>query len=266
MDTQEKNILNNFKEILGQYCAINQFVELSKRCFIANHDVELNDRKAFIALATQNAVTLTSSDPDKMVHYISRSYIVNVHLCLETFLKKAYQQIKDFGSGIFHNKLQGESWLECIVKNTVGNNIPKEKQALLDLCEYYRLIRNTAVHDLCDIKSHSKEYIKLQKYDFKTETKFAKLSAPNIYENISFDDFVMYSRSCVELATYLFYNISYDYEKIIINAPQSQIQKWKTYTQQRCEKAILAYINTLFKVDDSLESQLPHLAKSIMAR
>ena len=27
---QKKNILNRFKDVLGQYCAINQFVELSK--------------------------------------------------------------------------------------------------------------------------------------------------------------------------------------------------------------------------------------------
>lgn len=32
----EKNALNNFKDVLGKYCAINQFVELSKRCFWLN--------------------------------------------------------------------------------------------------------------------------------------------------------------------------------------------------------------------------------------
>ena len=30
----EKNALNNLKDVLGKYCAINQFVELSKRCFV----------------------------------------------------------------------------------------------------------------------------------------------------------------------------------------------------------------------------------------
>lgn len=29
----EKNALNNFKDVLGKYCAINQFVELSKGVF-----------------------------------------------------------------------------------------------------------------------------------------------------------------------------------------------------------------------------------------
>ena len=56
---QEKNILNNFKDVLGQYCAINQFIELSKRCFVLDHEKDMATRENFIALATRNSVTLT---------------------------------------------------------------------------------------------------------------------------------------------------------------------------------------------------------------
>ena len=90
--------------------------------------------------------------------------------------------------------------------------------------------------------------------------------APNEYDSISFDDFVMFSRSCVELATYLFNMISYDYIKIVNTIPQSQLLKWKTYNRERCEKALLAYVNTLYRVDDNLEMQLPNLVDNILAR
>ncbi len=123
-----------------------------------------------------------------------------------------------------------------------------------------------AIYDLCDVDDHIKEYKRLQKYNFKVEAKFAKLLAPNEYKNISFDDFVMFARSCVELATYLFNSISYDYEKIILDAPSSQISVWKKYTRQRCERAILAYINTLFTVDDTLDAQMAHLVDMVMAQ
>ena len=86
MKLQRKNILNNFKDILGQYCAINQFVELAKRCFIIDHAKDIETRESFIDLATQNSITLTDYDAGNMVNAISRSYIVNVHLCFETFL------------------------------------------------------------------------------------------------------------------------------------------------------------------------------------
>lgn len=263
---QKKNTLNRFKDVLGQYCAINQFVELSKRCFVADYNSEIQTRSSFIELATQKEITLTSYDPEYIVNAISRSYIVNVHLCFETFLKEVCNEIKKFGKNLYQEKLQEDSWLNCAVKNIVKEKLSQNNQSLFDLCEYYRLIRNTAVHDLCDVKSHEKEYKKLQKYNFKKETKFANLIAPNEYEKISFDDFVMFSRSCVEFATYLFNLVSYDYKKIINEIPQSQIARWKKYKPERCEKAIFAYINTLFRIDKDLESQLSYLVDCVMAR
>lgn len=83
---------------------------------------------------------------------------------------------------------------------------------------------NTSVHDLCDVNFHKQEYRKLKKYKFKTEAKFSKLTAPNKYDEISFDDFIMFSRSCVELATYIFENVSYDYRKIILDIPDKQVK------------------------------------------
>ena len=76
--------------------------------------------------------------------------------------------------------------------------------------------------------------------NFKKDTKFARLIAPNEYEKISFDDFVISSCSCVGLATYLFNLVSYDYIKIINEIPQSQIARWKKYKPERCEKDMFA--------------------------
>ena len=92
--------MNNFKNILGRYCAINQFVELSKRCFLVEHEKEIQQRECFVELATKHSVTLTNYDAETMVAEIYRSYIVNVHLCFETFLKDVCSQVrKTVGSG-----------------------------------------------------------------------------------------------------------------------------------------------------------------------
>lgn len=265
MSKMGKNILNNFKDILGQYCAINQFVELSKRCFVSEHATQLSAREAFVELAIQNHITLTSYNLDDMVSTISRSYIVNVQLCFETFLKNVCREVKEFSIKEYHEKLQDESWLKCASLNILGSNIPKEKQGLFDLCEYYRLVRNTAVHDLCDVKSRKKEYENLKKYNFKKNAKFTKLLAPNEYENISFDDFVMFSRSCIELATFLFNEIAYDYSKIVKAIPSCQLHTFRRYSDTRLEQAVFSYINTWYKVDDRLESQMEDLKKIIRA-
>ena len=89
--------------------------------------------------------------------------------------------------------------------------------------------------------------------------------APNEYENISFDDFVMFSRSCVELATYLFNEVAYDYSKIVKAIPSRQLHTFRRYSDARLEQAIFSYINTWHKVDDRLESRLADLRKIIRA-
>ncbi len=261
---QKKNILNSYKTILGQYCAISQFVELSKRCFLDEHALEIEKRDSFIALATKNKITLTSYDSVTMVNAISRSYIVNVNLCFETFLKDMDAEIKCFGKKAHNAKDPKESWLECVVNNVVGK-LPKEYQKLYELCNYYRLVRNTAVHDLRDVRTLEVEYKKLKKYDFRKESKFSKLIAPNPYDEIIFDDFVMFSGSSVELATFLFSQIEYDYDKIVLDIPEELKTVWRRYGQSRCENAIYAYINTVYRADDSLNKQLPHLCNLVRA-
>ena len=255
----EKNALNNFKDVLGKYCAINQFIELSKRCFVAEHQKEIQKRDTFVKLATEYSITLTNYDADAMVTEICRSYIVNVHLCFETFLKDVCQQINKCGKNEYKPRIQEESYLACAVRNICGNNLSDDMKPLYELCEYYRLIRNTSVHDLCEVDPHEKEYRKLQKYNFKTDAKFSKLVAPNIYEEISFDDFVMFSRSCVELATYIFEKMEYDYAKIVKDIPHKQVSKWQKYSKKRQKRALYSYINTLYQADETLIEQIPEL-------
>ena len=208
--------------------------------------------------------TLTNYDADSMVCEICRSYIVNVHLCFETFLKDVCRQINKYGKNEYKPRIQEESYLSCAVRNICGNNLSDDMKPLYELCEYYRLIRNTSVHDLCEVDSHEKEYRKLQKYNFKTEAKFSKLVAPNKYEEISFDDFVMFSRSCVELAIYIFEKMAYDYTKIALDIPDKQISKWRKYSKNRQEKALCSYIKTLYKVDEEFIEQIPKLLNMII--
>ncbi len=168
------------------------------------------------------------------------------------------------GAVNYLNDFREESYLSCAVRNICGNNLSDDMKPLYELCEYYRLIRNTSVHDLCEVDSHEKEYRKLQKYNFKTEAKFSKLVAPNKYEEISFDDFVMFSRSCVELATYIFEKMAYDYTKIALDIPDKQISKWRKYSKNRQEKALCSYIKTLYKVDEEFIEQIPKLLNMII--
>lgn len=239
-------------------------MELSKRCFVVEHQHEIQKRETFVELATEYAVTPTNYDADSMASEICRSYIVNVHLSFETFLKDVCRQMNKYGKNEYKPRVQEESYLSCAVRNICGSNLADDMKPLYELCEYYRLIRNTSVHDLCDVDSHEKEYDKLKKYNFKTETKFSRLLAPNKYDEISFDDFVMFSRSCVELATYIFEKMSYDYVKIVLDIPKKQVSKLRKYSKKRQEQALYSYIKILYNVDEDLIEQMPNLLSMII--
>ena len=44
---------------------------------------------------------------------------------------------------------------------------------------------------------------------------------------------LLFSRSCVELATYIFEKMAYDYTKIALDIPDKQISKWRKYSKNR---------------------------------
>lgn len=250
-----KNILNQFKATLGQYCSINQFIELSKRGFLSEHGDVISDREKFIDYANRNQITLTEYNADKMDKFISLSYIVNIHLCFESFLHDLLIHMRKYGATVISEKNKEDSLLIYVVKNLIIDSSYK-LQPLIDICEYYRLVRNKAVHSSSEDNAHKIALSKLNKHSFVKDAKFCKLSAPNCFDYISFDDFVMFARSVNELAISLYCSFQYDYDmlisevllecKPIINKYQNKPERIKSF--------LYSHIITYFKgCDDLLE-------------
>ncbi len=79
-----ENLLSVFKKELGYVNATNQYVELSIRITEKEHSLDLRNNLQGLAQSVNlNVSTLTE---DYMCR-ISKSYIVNIHSCLENFLK-----------------------------------------------------------------------------------------------------------------------------------------------------------------------------------
>lgn len=252
-DMSNKNIINQFKITLGQYCAINQFVELSKRGFLSEHKDIISDREKFIEYANVHQVTLTEYSAEKMDRLISLSYIANVHLCFESFLNALLSHMRKYGMTTVSEKTKEDSWLVCVWKN-----LPYDKnenmQQLFDICEYYRLVRNKAVHSLSEDKTCKVAFSKLSQYTFATDTKFCKLSAPSSFEEINFDDFVLFARSTNELAISLYSNFQYDYDKLVIDILsqcKSKINKYQN-NPKRIKDFLRSHIVTYYKDSDVL--------------
>lgn len=261
------NLINQFAHTLGYYCSVNQFVELSLRFLTSQATEQLKSRDSFTKLADSYQIALTSYEPSSVIQQISLSYIVHIHLCFENYLKDICSHARKYGFDDIIEKKKEESWLAYAIRIIITSP-QKEITPLIELCEYYRLVRNTAVHDISDGIVKKGAFQRISKYDYKKEAKYARLEAPNEYENIVFDDFVMFARTCNEIANYLYDNLKYDYIKIVNAIDMKQIRKLSGYQnkQERGENALSRYIITNFKYDDTLNTDICDLYRLAVAR
>jgi hypothetical protein len=83
--------------------------------------------------------------------------------------------------------------------------LPKEvKHSLITsldykLYNYYRLLRNSVVHRIAQRSTAANVVARLQA-DAKADARYARLAAPNPVGTLSFDDYVLFTRSAKHLA------------------------------------------------------------------
>ncbi len=200
-----ENLLSVFKKELGYVNATNQYVELSIRITEKEHSLDLRNNLQGLAQSVNlNVSTLTE---DYMCR-ISKSYIVNIHSCLENFLK-SFKHLPGSPTNITEIKKTSEDdWLEWTL-NIAFSSIENDIKNDIGICEYYRLVRNCIVHS-----GESSSTLKSKRALIKT-TDNPRLNAPNGLDSLTFDDQVLFSRAAYNVAKYIFNNSQYDVNAII---------------------------------------------------
>lgn len=199
------NILSAFKDELGYVNATNQYVELSVRIIEKDYDSVLkNDLKGLAKSVNLNVSHLSE---DYMCR-ISKSYIVNVNSCFENFLK-SFRHLPGSPTNITKVKKTSEDdWLEWTL-SIAFSNIENDIKNDVIICEYYRLIRNSIVHN-GEFSAAMKNKYALIKF-----TDNPRLNAPNGLNSLTFDDQVLFSRAAYNVAKYIFNKSQYDIDTIV---------------------------------------------------
>lgn len=236
---------NNFKKLIGEYDSVNEFIELMVRDFHNNYKSELADPDFLKKKSAEHNIMLTSYKTNVFFQKISTSYIVSVQQCFETFLKEVNDKGKKLGSYNWKTKEKDESWLHCIINNVLSKNEINELQPLIQLCEYYRIVRNSAVHDFYDKNDCGKEFENVSKYSRQLEVMYNKLNAPNKYEQISFDDFIIFTRAAKDIAYKIYNSFKYDIDKILQETDLRNFYRYKNNTP-RLKGAIKLFFRSNF--------------------
>lgn len=217
------NILSAFKNELGYVNATNQYMELSIRMTEKDYGTVLKSNLQALAKSVNlNVSTLTE---DYMCR-ISKSYIVTVNSCFENFLK-SFKHLSGSPTNITKiAKTKEDDWLNWTLKVAFSSTEDYIKNDIA-ICEYYRSIRNTIVHN----GTYSAE-LKSKRALIKTIDN-TKLNAPNSLNSLTFDDQVLFSRAVYNVGKYIFNNSQYDINTIIETNRESLIKLIKPFREPR---------------------------------
>lgn len=206
----DKSLYNKFKQDLGISDAINEYIEVLLRQF----ENVPHDESSFQLIASRYGIRVNDVDPQIAISKIREYYIISVFQVFEAFLDQMHNYLKDFGK-YNGNKDSTDSMLKHIHKNLVGMKRTSESSYLNYLiCDYYRLIRNLCAHtDNTDKVQNAHQHLLERKEEI--EAAYPQLQAPNDFQQITFDDFVLYSRAAKNLAEEYVSNIKYDTERFI---------------------------------------------------
>lgn len=235
---ETRSIWTSFKQELGYTTASIQYVELSRRMADDDHGDFLKSRK-IRDTAKQYGLSVSELPEDFNIR-IAKSYIIQVHSCVEHFLEEFHHLL---GSPTYAHEYdrKKDNLLHWTMLNSLGTEASSPKYDLLyKICDYYRYVRNEIIHSGEATIGLRQSYGVLS--DYRDET----LKAPNMIDSICFDDQVLFARSARELLEVLYFESQYDWPLIVeknraelrritqkcLEQPEKTTQKIHNYLRQ----------------------------------
>lgn len=188
----------DFKRTLGKMNAAVECAELAIRRLL--RDVEQsNNRVEFVqSVSKEFNVRVDSLDASLLKCLIAQFHIATVHQEFESFLTSLARELR--GEAIEPDK--GDSLLKGTLKQMLGGFEEGQRKIGrfdVEIAEYYRLVRNGFAHDGAD-GAAKKNVTRLRNLVKEQGVAFSRINAPNTFESVEFDDFILFTRVVKRLA------------------------------------------------------------------
>ena len=191
----------DFKLTLGKINAVVEAAELATRKFIQEAERSPNLNSYIQQLSGELGVRVDTLDLVKLRQLMAQFYIVSIHQQFEIFLdnfKKEHPDAKwkkKDEYGVLENVLRS-------LPESYDTNVRSVGRLEFQLAEFYRRVRNNFAHADTGEKLNA-DVEKLRSQVKAKGDRCSRLNAPNVYASISFDDFVLFSRTVKEIAVRL---------------------------------------------------------------
>lgn len=230
------------KQTLGEIDSIVESIELATREFIeiisSNGKTKDEIQENITKLSVKHKIKVDYVDINKFEDRVIKLHIINVYEQLENYLEELSEQHPNFKDK--SSKKDKETDLDFIIR------ILKKEKVLKNTIEYYiinhyRLIRNRFVHSLNKDLNKFKNRITIE------NTEYSSLSAPNEFNTMIFDDFILFTRAIKNFAKLINQYCQPTNEQIIITINENHKCKLSKFSNNIERKENL--IKQLLKID-----------------
>ena len=140
-------------------------------------------------------------------------------------------------------------------------NVFKEKlhkyEKQYRICDYYRYVRNKSIHSDDNLSVQYKAA-----YSAISPTHEGRLSAPNLIENLQFDDQVLYARTARELIKAIYSETQYSWKEIIEEHKAKITFLIKPYADRRKQR-IENYLKSFYPIPPQGINELENLIDTL---
>lgn len=244
------------KRSLGEFDAVVECNEIAIREFIAKAEHE-DSNKYIQQLSSKHQIKVDEVDFIKFSARIRQYYLVSVFQQSEQFLKDFKKERKEyFDEEEWIKQEEGETKLKNIITNTGAIFSPE----LLNIYEYYRLVRNYMAHTDRDNKELNRRFDKTKKISNEVLSSFNLSFKPNELENIDFNDFLILTNIVKHIAFIICQNSKPNNQriaKILFDNSNIQVSKLKKFKNNdtRYENALKSFAFTIFGRFSTVDQQ-----------
>jgi hypothetical protein len=188
---------------LGKYDAIVEVNEIALKDFLTKAIASNNVDDYIKAKSQEYGVKVDSVDLNEIRTRVSYGYILSVYQSFELFLrtfKDEYCELYNVENWNLPNT--NENLLLKIIKKV--SNLSKAKRIIseskIELFDYYRIVRNKYVHAYIESSKVERAFIRINEHNEILNNQYPGLNAPNRFDEISFDDFILFTRVVKDIA------------------------------------------------------------------
>lgn len=237
---------------LGRYDAIVEFTELAVVNFIEQAESS-GDFNRFIQQQSDSVgIKVNSIDETIYRSRISQSYILSVYQNAELFLHKFKDECNDLKNTDWKPDNTSNNLLVRTMRKVIAVNEGKNKigEFRLEIFDYYRVIRNKYSHDIIQDTKVENAYIKIKKYEDEIKENYPKFSAPNEFDKICFDDFLLFTTVLKDVANTLSDIIKPTDEELKNYYLRNDFYKELNQNPERKNNALIGHITSKFGIEN----------------